>query len=551
MDDLLSSNEIYTEFSTNQELSIYNNVLGTYTTEDFTIRLAYYIHEKLEKLNSGVINYSNIDDETLQAYSTFLHETVHWRQHIGSISGFILSMVSPSQNFCLNSFLKIILEEIGPVKPLQKYYYDNVKTNTPDDRLFQNLNNTLNNFYDLDYYTHLAVNPKKLTENIHLKNGFFISYGHSTIYTYINTLQMLSHFFNDDEIDIKTNELKAIISSQENSPNKEFNAFKEEQIVIPPIGLKQIFEGQARFIQLQFLYFSNSHKYDVLFFQEEKLLDGVYGEAFDLFLRVIEKDYPSSFNDSLIPIFLVICDLAINPGNAFPLDVGHDESFFFEVIPGIRFYDLCHAAKELIESDQNFIVRDYSKDEYSYIANLLCDKLYYPHPSEVLEKVISWNEKYDSIHEIMCEEKTYSYKNELLPIRFLLSKFIILCVDKQENPEFFCWTGACSAGEKLKDSYISLTEKHKAPFINQKDLDVYAAYQEGINEDNIEILKDHFTTMNILSNLIKQWIINEGEFNIDFINEIRAKHNESELKEAYSTIFKNHFNFDLNDFVLL
>ncbi|WP_264970935.1 hypothetical protein, partial [Klebsiella variicola] len=218
MDDLLSSNEIYTEFSTNKELSIYNNILGTYTTEDFTIRLAYYIHEKLEKLNSGVIKYSNIDDETLQAYSTFLHETVHWRQHIGSISGFILSMVSPSQNFCLHSFLKIILEEIGPVKPLQKYYYDNVKTNTPDDKLFQNLNNTLNNFHDLNYYTHLAVNPKKLTENIHLKNGFFISYGHSTIYAYINTLQILSHFFNDDEIDIKANELKSIISSQENSP---------------------------------------------------------------------------------------------------------------------------------------------------------------------------------------------------------------------------------------------------------------------------------------------------------------------------------------------
>ncbi|EPO6325934.1 hypothetical protein ACUCL8_005626, partial [Escherichia coli] len=58
----------------------YNNVLGTYNTDDFTIRLAYYIHEKLDHLNAGVINGSDIDDETLQAYSTFLHETIHWRQ---------------------------------------------------------------------------------------------------------------------------------------------------------------------------------------------------------------------------------------------------------------------------------------------------------------------------------------------------------------------------------------------------------------------------------------------------------------------------------------
>ncbi|EGD5120678.1 hypothetical protein [Escherichia coli] len=434
MDELLTSNEIYNKFSNDVELEKYNNVLGTYNTDDFTIRLAYYIHEKLDHLNAGVINGSDIDDETLQAYSTFLHETIHWRQHIGSIAGFILSMKTPAQNFCLQHFLKIILEEIGPVKSLKKFYINNVKTNTPTDRLFQNLNNILNNFYDLKYYTYLVINPKIITDNINMHEDFFLTYGHSTVYAYINFLEIFSGYFREDQyINEKIKKLKNVIYTQEKSPHKEFNAFKKGQFVIPPIGLKQIFEGQARFIQLQFLYFANKKKFDMQFFHDTKLLTGVYGEAFDLYISIIGYDYPLSFGSHLISIFLVICDLAINPGVAFPLDVGHEESFFFEAIPGLRFYDLCHAAKELIAIDPKFTVCNHSKSEYYYIANTLCDKLCYNNPIEIIDEVLSWAQRYESIRNIQDEEKTYSFSKELLPIRFLLSKFILICEDKKKS----------------------------------------------------------------------------------------------------------------------
>lgn len=552
MNNLLLSNNIYSEFSLTSQSEQYNNNLGTYNTDDFTIRLAYYIHEKLDNLTSGITNSHELDDDTLQAYSTFLHETIHWRQHIGSISGFILSMMTPSQNFCLHSFLKVVIDEIGPVKSLRKYYINNVTTNTPEDKLFKNLNNILNNFYDINYYKYLIINPEILSTNIHLKDEFFLSYGHSTIYSYINLLEILSKYFNDQyDIDDKIEKLKNVIYSQSNSLDSEYNAFKDEQIIIPPLGLKQIFEGQARFIQLQFLYFANRNTFDIPYFESNNLLNGLYGEAFDLYIKLIEHDYPHAFNSPLISIFLVICDLSINPGVAFPLDVGHDESFFFEAIPGIRFYELCCATQELLLSDENFTVHDHSNEEYHYIANALCTKLQYCRPDEILDAVTSWPKSHGLINEIINEEKDYSYKTELLPIRFLLSKFILACEDKKKYPEFFCWTGACSAGVNLKEEYSLLTERHKSPFISQKDLDVYASYREGISEDKIETMKDHFTAMNILSNLIKQWIANEGEFDVGFIKEINAKHSKEDLKKAYSSIFKNHFNFDFDDFNLI
>lgn len=543
MNNLFNSKSIYEESFDNTDNMVFNNALGTYNTEDFTIRLAYYIHEKLENLESGVINHKNIDTETLIAYSTFLHETIHWRQHIGSTSGFILSMLSPVRFLTMQSFLKIILSEIGLQKPLIKYYLDNVTTDTPEDILFQNLNNVLNNYHDLKYYKNLVIEPKIISNN----EDFLLSYGHSTAYTYINIFDALSSFFTEDKnIEIKTEKLKILIKNQTDSEHHEFNAFKEQNRVVPPLGLKQIFEGQARFIQLQFLYFSNRTLFDMEYFNEKGLLSGVYGVAFEQYLQIIEKKCPPSFNDPLIAIFLLICDLAINPGVAFPMDVGHEDSFFFEAIPGIRFFDLCHSAKDLLEKDSNFTVNHYSKEEYIYISNALCKELLYSSPDEILNNVLSWPKTYSKINDIKNEEYDYSFKDEMLPIRFLLSKFFVFCEDKSKNPEFFCWTGACSTGKNIKDKYLELTEKHKAPFINQKDLDVYTSSHKNISTDRLKVVHENFHVLNILSNIVMQWVEESGDFKHDFMNELTYKHDSDELSELLCEIFKNHFNYDMS-----
>ena len=130
----------------------------------------------------------------------------------------------------------------------------------------------------------------------------------------------------------------------------------------------------------------------------------------------------------------------------------------------------------------------------------------------------------------------------------MFSKLIIFCRDKLENPEFFCWTGACSSGKNLKDIYAELTEKHKAPFVNQKDLDIYASSNENVSEYMLNKFKDQFTSMNIILNLTRQWIEKDGEFDVNFFEEISAKNSESELYDAYSEIFNVHYNYRLDQF---
>jgi hypothetical protein len=65
---------------------------GLYNTFQFVLRLSPAVHRKLASLPNGIIKSGMVDLEGIEAFSTYLHETVHWWQHIGSTYGLMLSM---------------------------------------------------------------------------------------------------------------------------------------------------------------------------------------------------------------------------------------------------------------------------------------------------------------------------------------------------------------------------------------------------------------------------------------------------------------------------
>jgi hypothetical protein len=67
------------------------NSHGLYNPFQFVLRLSPEVHRKIEAIPSGLIH-GHVDFEGLQAYSTYLHETIHWWQHIGSTTGLLLSL---------------------------------------------------------------------------------------------------------------------------------------------------------------------------------------------------------------------------------------------------------------------------------------------------------------------------------------------------------------------------------------------------------------------------------------------------------------------------
>ncbi|WP_354141860.1 hypothetical protein [Bradyrhizobium sp. RT11b] len=109
------------------------NQLGIYTTEHFVLRLSPRVHELLDAISSGVDASGELDGETVQAYSTYLHETIHWWQHIGSTSGLILSLTYPAQAHQNVEHLEKVLGLVGPKKSLKRWAEDAARAGLTDE----------------------------------------------------------------------------------------------------------------------------------------------------------------------------------------------------------------------------------------------------------------------------------------------------------------------------------------------------------------------------------------------------------------------------------
>jgi hypothetical protein len=91
------------------------DVHGKYETMRFVLSLSPRNHELMESIETGVYDLGQISPEALQAYSTYLHETVHWWQHVGSTSGLMLSLSYLAQSHSSMAFLRDTLKKFGPI----------------------------------------------------------------------------------------------------------------------------------------------------------------------------------------------------------------------------------------------------------------------------------------------------------------------------------------------------------------------------------------------------------------------------------------------------
>lgn len=112
--------ELLEDFNYNEKYNGFHNALGLYDSMQFVLRLRTDIHHKLNFLSTGIVK-NEMDFDNLQAYSTYLHETIHWWQHIGSISGLILSLSYPSQTHLNKPFFEDFIKNTGKIKSIEKY----------------------------------------------------------------------------------------------------------------------------------------------------------------------------------------------------------------------------------------------------------------------------------------------------------------------------------------------------------------------------------------------------------------------------------------------
>jgi hypothetical protein len=144
------------------EFSACLNQLGSYTTEHFVLRLSPRVHELIDAVPTGVYATAELDGATLQAFSTYLHETVHWWQHVGSTSGLVLSLAYPAPAHENAEYLDEVLKHVGPKKSLKRWADEAALAGgTIEDPGLRAANIAVNNAVDAESYK-VATIPRRL-----------------------------------------------------------------------------------------------------------------------------------------------------------------------------------------------------------------------------------------------------------------------------------------------------------------------------------------------------------------------------------------------------
>ncbi|MFN1584657.1 hypothetical protein [Vibrio rotiferianus] len=488
------------------------NALGLYSSVQFVLRLRYDLHLELEKFeNVDVGKYNEFTANEIQAYSTYFHETIHWWQHVGSITGFILSMSYPSQTHINVQHLKEYLKYTGKVKPIRKYNELNATTNTPKDDEFKTINTIVNNYYDIEFFRDLIIKPDLVKK--HISNNYFESVGHSYHIAYSSFCNLIASCFdNENKFVPDSNEWLDKFVGLKN--DKVDGYYYQSPVLIPPTGVYELFEGQARFSQLQYLHFASGGKLDWNDFEEVKMLTGVYYKSFESFLTLTESNRPASINSPLVALYMLVIDLAINPTDGFPFDILSFDTFIESVDPGVRFYLICMSIKEKFPETKSAI-QHYTSSEYFSVSEKLSQSILCYSPLEASSLITKWSKEEESLVNLMLEEQDFQFSDENLPIRLMFSRFIRFQQDKLSNPSFFCWPGFYCAG-KVDSESARLFKEHQALFTDKKDGDIYPSILVGKKEENILETFNKFYSWVSVYDLTKQWISKDGDFSYDY-----------------------------------
>jgi len=528
-----NSKLIYTK---EQESMKYDSsIKGCYNTTEFVIRLSDDIRNQLdEKIK--------ISPEKFQAFSTYLHENIHWWQHVGSNFGFLLSISFPT--FATTSFghLRNLLDKKISYKSLLEYerrYFAEHGINENTD-----LNIIINNYYDIEYARQFCLDNKNISKIIRDKR-FFLSIGHCYMILWSSNISILSKTIGDHKILPNVDIWFPKFTELNNKQVKGF--YPDSSYPTYTLGIRAIYEGQAVFNQV--LYLSNVFKENNIIFKDfvdNGLLHGIYLEAFNTYLKIIEEEQPFFIDQSLIGLFLLICDIAINPTNGFPIDIYDYENFIIKNDPGIRFINICY---EVLKNKEYALkkCKELTKETYIELSSLINNSIRCKCSYKIIEDILKWG-KSESIKNLLREETIHKYENNHLPLRLFLAKFIRFQEDKYENPHFFCWIGyhiPNANSHKVMELFV----KHKALFMEDEDGGIKPTIQKAYDKEDSLNTFDMFYTHIILYELILKWISEDGPFKLNYkwLFGQRNDENISNIKK----FFKNHFNIELEEVQVL
>lgn len=522
------------------------NALGTYDGLRFVVRLSPRVHDLIATLPAGVGFMTSASLEHTQAFSTYLHETIHWWQHIGSTAGFLMSLSHAAQTHANLVPLRRLLELVGPVKSILQLAASQNGSSMPDTP--GGLANTIiNNQFDIEAYRFLVTNPEHADEIVH--HTLFENMAHAYRIAQANGVFILASTF-DSEFALLPDPRAWVGEYHQLREAKEHGFYYGSPITLSPIGAKFIFEGQARFSQLQYLHFGSGGRFDWDEANYMGMLSPLYSTAFDAFLAQSGLDRPPSLDHPVVGLFLLACDIAMNPGEGFPFPVWSTKSFISDNDIGFRFLQLATAVR-LFCPEVATAITTYSAEEYETVSERLCTALKIFSPLDNCRAIARLVEDGPAFRECLALQDVGKTSLLNMPIQLMFGQFASYMRDKLRHPEILCWPGAAMAGKFMRDASPGVFSRQSPLFIDRADSEmIVPVVRQGLNEADVLETFQNFYNGQALYDLTRQWIKVPGPFTYDY-RWLQPNGTHEQVKQWADNIFANTFGVQPDAFCLL
>ncbi|MCP9630451.1 hypothetical protein NML43_25450 [Rhodopseudomonas palustris] len=404
-------------------------------------------------------------------------------------------------------------------------------------------NTIVNNHFDLGAFRGLTLDLS--TAHNTINSPLFESVGHSHAISYANNLLVLASSVDQQFINLQ-NPKNWEAAFEELRRAKELGFYYGSPVELWPLGAREIFEGQACFCQLQYLSFASGGQLGWDEFRELGMLHGIYEKAFQLFLLQSALPWPPTIDHPVVALFLLICDIAINPGAGFPFPITHFSSFITDTDPGTRFSMLSSIVK-LKHPNAATMIKDYSRSEYKTVSHLLTSELLVESPLSIASLCTDWIRQGGTFSDLVRKTESFDFDEGNIPVQVLFSHFLAFMRDKLNSPEFFCWPGAWMAGERVSSKAAILFERHQALFVDKEDDDgIFPRLHPDKDEERVQDTFNAFYAATITYDLTNQWISQPGPFSFGY-DWLSQSASLEEMKNFGSDNFTNAYGVHPDD----
>jgi hypothetical protein len=468
------------------------------------------------------------DSTAMRAFSAHLHETIHYWQVIGTTCGFLYALGDATSIYAT---MDDLIAGRHCRKPILRTLPENVDDNDPA-RL------ACIRWSHIEHGCAMLDDPAGTLARLQENRGGFVSPGQSLISLCANTAATLADVFDRSFAGLVNPD--PWVEAYRKFVADRHSGFETDGVLQIRLGLRDLVEGQARISEIQHRDLTQR----AVSWQEVKAnrwLKRTYGHAFERYLQLTGLAEPETPRDDSVNLFLLLCDIAMNPAAGYADTIDPTRKFVHDFHPGVRFERLCRA----VFGQQGVLHAAFpSLAAYEAVSAKLCGELGWKKPTEVGRLVLERWDKCGLGDELATQRETRDYGSVDVHRRFLIGGHRNFLDTRVQIPHFFCWPAwsvlMFDEDEEYAANINQVLSGYRCPFTAEEERGVTTVEIPGMAPDQqSQFVSDYFATLS-LYDLTRQWISRPRQFVWDRFRWKRplTTRDIERLKERFETTFR-------------